>query len=137
MKQMNTDYLHEDLTRKVIQVFYEVYSELGYGFLEKVYENAMVIALKNKGLYCQTQRKISVVFRGEKVGEYYSDLIVNETLILELKACEVLVPDHEAQLINYLRSTSIEIGLLLNFGKRPEIRRKIYTNDRKKNLFYQ
>lgn len=134
---MNTDYLHEDLTRKVIQVFYEVYSELGYGFLEKVYENALVIALKNKGLTCQTQKKIHVLFRGEKVGEYYADLIVNESLILELKACEALLSEHEAQLINYLRSTSIEIGLLLNFGKMPEIRRKIFTNDRKVNLSHQ
>jgi GxxExxY protein len=137
MKQMDTEYLHQELTRKVIQVFYEVYSKLGYGFLEKVYENAMVIALNSKGIKCQTQWKINVLFRGEKVGEYYSDMIVDDLLILELKACEVLALEHEAQLLNYLRSTPIEIGLLLNFGKKPEIRRKIFTNDKKRNLSNQ
>jgi GxxExxY protein len=97
----------------------------------------MVIALNSKGIKCQTQWKINVLFRGEKVGEYYSDMIVDDLLILELKACEVLALEHEAQLLNYLRSTPIEIGLLLNFGKKPEIRRKIFTNDKKRNLSNQ
>jgi GxxExxY protein len=137
MKQMDTEYIHQNLTKRIIAVFYEVYSELGYGFLEKVYENAMVIALKCKGMNCQTQKKINVVFRGEKVGEYYSDLIVDDSVIAELKACETLVSEHEYQLINYLRATQIEVGLLLNFGKKPEIRRKVFTNDRKPNQVKQ
>jgi len=134
---MDTEYIHQNLTKKIIEVFYEVYSELGYGFLEKVYENAMVIALKSKNINCQRQKKINVVFRGENVGEYYSDLIVNDSVIVELKACEILVSEHEYQLINYLRATEIEVGLLMNFGKKPEIRRKIFTNDRKPSQIKQ
>ena len=131
---MSTDYLLQDLTRQVIGVFYIVYSELGYGFLEKVYHNAMLIELGKRGFRCESQKKISVYYSLSQVGEYYADILVNDKIILELKAAEVLAPDHEQQLINYLRATKIEVGLLLNFGKKPEIRRKIFTNDRKKNL---
>jgi GxxExxY protein len=128
------EYLHQDLTDKIIKTFYEVYSELGFGFLEKVDQKAMNLALEQSGLVCKCQEKITVSFRGKVVGEYYSDIIVNDCVILELKACETLASGHETQLLNYLRSTQIEIGLLLNFGTKPEIRRKIFTNDRKKNL---
>jgi GxxExxY protein len=131
------EYLHQDLTDKIIKVFYEVYSELGFGFLEKVYQKAMNLALEQSGLTCRCQEKIKVIFRGNVVGEYFSDIVVNDCVILELKACEALVSAHETQLLNYLRSTNIEIGLLLNFGVKPEIKRKIFTNDRKKNLLHQ
>jgi GxxExxY protein len=123
--------LHKDLTDKIIQTFYKVYRELGYGFLEKVYHNAMLIELTSQGIAYQSQQKITVFYQGRNVGEYFSDITVNGLIILELKASEVLVEANESQLINYLRATEFEVGLLLNFGKNPEIRRKIFTNDRK------
>lgn len=123
--------MHKDLTDKIIQVFLKVYRELGYGFLEKVYHNAMLIELGFQGFNCQSQQKINVFYQGREIGEYYSDIIVNSLIILELKASEVLVEANENQLINYLRATQFEVGLLFNFGKNPEIRRKIFTNDRK------
>ena len=126
------DLLHKALTDKIIQVFYKVYLELGYGFLEKIYHNAMLIELNSQGLECQSQQKINVYYQGKEIGEYYSDITVNGLIILELKSSEVLVVANEIQLINYLRATQFEIGLLLNFGKKPEIRRKIFTNDRKR-----
>ncbi len=124
--------LHEELTGKIIKVFYSAYNELGFGFLEKVYQNAMMIALKNSGLQAEAQKKIEVRFQGEIVGEYYADIVVNELVILELKATEYLIEEHELQLINYLKATSMEVGLLLNFGAKPEFRRKIFTNDKKR-----
>lgn len=126
--------LHEELTGKIIKVFYSVYNELGFGFLEKVYQNAMMIALKNSGLQAEAQKKIEVRFQGEIVGEYYADIVVNELVILELKATEYLIEEHELQLINYLKATNMEVGLLLNFGAKPEFRRKIFTNDKKRIL---
>ena len=125
--------LNKEFTDKIIAVFYIVYWELGYGFLEKVYHNAMMIELQQHGFICESQKKIRVKYKGQEVGDYYSDIIVNNTVILELKANEVLVAENEQQLINYLRATDIEIGLLFNFGKKPEIRRKLFTNDRKKH----
>ena len=125
---------HEELSKQIIKIFYQVYNELGYGFLEKVYQNALYLALKEEGLEVSPQRKIKVWFRGYEVGEYYADLIVNDLIILELKAAEALLDEHEAQLLNYLRGTEIEVGLLLNFGKSPEIKRKVYDNSLKKNL---
>ena len=128
------EYLHKDLTDKIIKVFYTVYNELGYGFLEKVYENAMIIELKSNGLYCEKQKPIKVHYHGQEVGDYFADIIVNDLIILELKTVETLLQEHENQLINYLKATDKEIGLLLNFSKKPEIRRKIFTNDNKRNL---
>lgn len=125
---------HEELTQKIIRVFYQVYNELGYGFLERVYQNAMYLALKQEHLEVTPQRKVKVWFRGFEIGEYFPDLIVNDCIIIELKAAECLIEEHEAQLLNYLRGTEIEVGLLLNFGKKPEIRRKIYDNEIKKNI---
>ena len=125
---------HEELSQKIIKIFYQVYNELGHGFLERVYQNAFYLALKQEGLKVEAQRKIKVLFRGVEVGDYYADLIVNDLIIIELKAAEVLVEANEAQLLNYLRGTEIEIGLLFNFGKKPEIRRKIYDNNLKPNL---
>jgi GxxExxY protein len=132
-KDFNMAYLHQELTDQVIKAFYKVYNTLGFGFLERVYQNALFIELKNLGLKCETQKQIKVNYEGYEVGIYYPDIIVNDLLILELKAAESVVEEHELQLINYLKATEIEIGLLLNFGKKPEIRRKIFTND-KKNL---
>ena len=126
-------YLHQELTDQVIKAFYKVYNTLGFGFLERVYQNALFIELRNLGLQCETQKQIKVNYEGYEVGIYYPDIMVNDLLILELKAAESVVEEHELQLINYLKATEIEIGLLLNFGKKPEIRRKIFTND-KKNL---
>jgi GxxExxY protein len=124
--------LHENLTEKIIKCFYNVYNTLGFGFLEKVYENALLIELKKEGLNVSKQFPIKVYYNNCVVGEYFADITVNDCIILELKAAEVLIEEHELQLINYLKATEIEIGLLLNFGKKPEIRRKIFTNDRKR-----
>jgi len=125
---------HEDLTDKIIKIFYQVYNELGFGFLERVYQNSFFLALKQAGFEVEAQRKIKVWFRGFEVGDYYADLIVNHLIIIELKANEALTDEHEAQLVHYLRGTDIEIGLLLNFGKKPQIRRKVYDNSLKSNL---
>ena len=125
--------LHRDLTDVILKTFYEVYNELGYGFLERVYQNALYIELKNKGLEVVPQKKIKVYYRGNVVGDYYADLIVEDRIILELKAVEYIVEQFENQLLNYLRGTDCEVGLLLNFGKKPEFRRKIFENKIKTN----
>lgn len=123
--------LHNELTSLILKTFYDVYNELGYGFLEKIYQNALIIELKNKGLEVTSNEKIKVYYKGENVGDYYADIIVNNTVILELKAAECIVEAFENQLLNYLRGTDCEVGLLLNFGKKPEFRRKIFENKRK------
>lgn len=123
--------LHHELTDVIIKTFYEVYNELGYGFLERVYQNSMYLELKNKGLNVEAQRKIKVYYKGIEVGEYYADLIVEDLIILELKAADCIVEAFENQILNYLKGTNCEIGLLLNFGTKPEFRRKIFENDRK------
>ena len=127
-----TDLKYRDITDKILHAFYKiVYPQLGYGFLEKVYENAMVIALTSLGLKVQRQAKISVYFQKQIVGEYYADLLVEDVVIVELKAVSRLLSEHEAQLLNYLRATPYEVGLLLNFGPKPDFRRKAYDNSRK------
>jgi GxxExxY protein len=128
---------HNELTSLILKTYYEVYNELGYGFLEKVYQNALLIELKNKGLEVTPNKKIKVYYKGENVGDYYADIIVNDTVVLELKAAEYIIDQFENQLLNYLKGTDCEVGLLLNFGKKPEFRRKIYENKRKnrKNQF--
>lgn len=128
------EYLLKDKTERIIKCFYEVYNNLGYGFLEKVYENALLKELKANGFQCESQKKITVNYKDDKVGEYYADLLVDNEIILELKAAESICKEHEYQLINYLKATNIEVGLLLNFGEKPEIRRKIFTNERKLHL---
>ena len=130
---MNTDknMLHKEITGKIIEAFYKVNNTLGYGFLEKVYENAMKIELIRMGLKVEQQKNIRVYYEDNEVGDYFADLIVNDIVIIELKAAENLCEDHEAQLVNYLKATNVEVGLLLNFGKKAEFRRKIFTNDRK------
>ena len=128
----DTELLHEKTTNKIISAFYHVYNELGYGFLEKVYQNALYLELTSRGFSIIPQKQINVYFKGTKVGEYFSDMIVDNIVILELKTKENLAPEHEAQLLNYLKATEIEVGLLLNFGLDPQFKRKIFTNDRKK-----
>ena len=123
--------LHEELTDAIIKTFYEVYNELGYGFLEKVYQNSLYLELKNKGYKVEAQKKISVYYKRTEVGEYYADLLVEDLIILELKAADSIVKDFENQILNYLRGTECEVGLLLNFGKKPEFKRKIFENHRK------
>lgn len=125
--------IHEETTNEIISAFYHVYNELGFGFLEKVYQNALYVELMSRGFSVQPQKQIDVFFKGIKVGEYYSDMVVDDIVILELKAKESLAPEHEAQLLNYLKVTEIEVGLLLNFGLNPQFKRKIFTNDRKKS----
>jgi GxxExxY protein len=123
--------LHEELTDKIIGAFYKVYNTLGSGFLEKIYENAMYFELTEKGLVVEQQRPINVYYSAHPIGNYYADLIVSDLVIIEIKAAETAIIAHEAQLNNYLKATEIEVGLLLNFGAKPEFRRKIFTNDRK------
>ena len=125
------DMLHKELTDRIIACFYRVYTNLGYGFLEKVYENAMLIELNKNGLKAISQYPIKVNYNGVSVGEYFADIIVEDKVIIELKASANLVPENILQLQNYLKATNIEVGLLLNFGKKPEIRRKTFHNNLK------
>jgi GxxExxY protein len=132
--QMNADerrYKYSELTEQIIGIFYEVYNELGFGFLEKVYEEAMALALKERGIQFR-QQVPSVWFHGQTIGSYDADLIVGGVVLVELKACRALESAHEAQLLHYLRSTEIEVGLLLNFGPRPQVKRLAFENERKK-----
>ena len=123
--------LHEELTGKIIKTFYTVYNTLGHGFLEKVYENALMIELRKIGLHADQQKKIEVFYESQRVGEYFADIIVEDIVILELKAAETIAPEHEAQLINYLKATKIEVGLLFNFGHKPQFLRRVFGNERK------
>jgi GxxExxY protein len=125
---------HNEVTEKIIGAYYEVYNQLGYGFNEKVYENALAIVLRSKGLIVEQQKPISVYFSHQLVGEYVADLIIDQVVIVELKACRQLATEHQAQLLNYLKATTIEVGLLLNFGLKPEFSRKVYDNSKKGNL---
>jgi len=125
---------HEQLTEKIIQAFYKVYNTLGYGFLEKVYENTMFIELTTMGYKVEKQKKILVYYFGSIVGDYNADMIVEDIVTVELKANECLAEENENQLINYLKATNIEVGLLLNFGRKPQIKRKIFDNDKKPML---
>lgn len=125
--------LHKEITEKAIKIFYNVYNELGFGFLERVYKNAMLYECQSQGLVCEIEKPINVYYKTILVGNYRADIILENKVILELKANEVLVYENELQLINYLKATDIEVGLLLNFGKMPEFKRKIFTNENKKN----
>mgnify|MGYP002737876086 CR=1 FL=1 len=126
-------YLHQELTEKIIRCFYNVYNELGYGFLEKVYENALLVELRNNGLSAESQVPIKVYYQEKEVGSYYADILVERKVILELKAgdMEETVLNHELQITNYLKATNYEVGLLLLFGAKPQVKRKIFTNDLK------
>ncbi len=127
---------HKELTGKIVKGFYAVYHKLGYGFLEKVYEGALAIELRKRELSLVRQAPIKVHYAGVVVGEYYADLLVEDAVIVELKAVRVLTNQHEAQLLNYLKATPYEVGLLFNFGPKPEIVRKVYDNERKGGLHW-
>jgi GxxExxY protein len=120
--------LHAEITNKIIKAYYNVYNDLGYGVLEKVYERALYIELISMGLKCERQKPIDVYYKNNKVGNYFADIIVENTVIIELKAGEGIIEEHECQLINYLKATEMEVGLLLNFGKTPQFKRKVFTN---------
>ena len=126
MEQEN--FKHSDITDKIIKAFYNVYNKLGFGFLEKVYEHAMLIELRKMGVEVVNQYMIRVFYDGVEVGNYFADLFVENAVIVEIKAAEGLIEEHEAQLINYLKATNIEVGLLLNFGKKPSFKRKVFSN---------
>lgn len=131
----NPVFAHTAITETIIGQFYRVYNELGYGFLEKVYENALALALKKAGLSIKQQAPIDVYFDCEVVGKYEADLVINDLVILELKAARTFSPEHEAQLLNYLKATRYEVGLLLNFGAtKAEVKRKAFSNARKGSL---
>lgn len=119
---------HSEITGGVIKAFYTVYNDLGFGFLEKVYENALAVELRELGLVVEVQKPISVYYRGILVGEYFADIVVNDLVIVELKSAELVARAHEAQLVNYLKATKYEVGLLLNFGKSAEYKRRIFDN---------
>ncbi|HKJ69416.1 MAG TPA: GxxExxY protein [bacterium] len=125
---MTTEYKHKDVTETIIKAFYKVYNTLGYGFLEKVYENALFHELKKIGFEITRQVPISVYCDGIIMGEYFADIMVNNLVIIEIKAVERLTKSNSLQLINYLKANKIEVGLLLNFGEKPQITRKVYTN---------
>ena len=120
---------HEQITRSVIGCAFEVINELGSGFLESVYEKALLLALRQKGLSAMSQRLVKVMFRGECVGDFYADLLVEERVIVELKAVKAIAPEHQAQIINYLNATAIEVGLLINFGN-PKLEYKRFTRSK-------
>ena len=121
----------QELIDIILTQFYRIYNDLGYGFLERVYQNALYFALVDAGLKCEAEKPIKIYHDGRIVGDYRADLLVEDSVILELKACEELNPAHEAQLINYLKSTKIEVVYLLNFGKKAKFSRKVYSNNRK------
>ena len=126
-----TDLKHGLITDQILKVFYEVYNELGHGFLESVYHRSLILALESVGLNVCSKVPIPVWFRGARVGRFEADILVESCVLLELKAVRTLDMSHRAQLVNYLRATDIEVGLLLNFGERPEFKRLIFDNLKK------
>ena len=126
------DLLHKEITEKIIKSFYKVYNTLKYGFLEKVYENAMAIELRKMGFDVKCQYPVHVYYDNKIIGEYYADIIVNDIVVIELKATNSILEEHECQLINYLKAAEIELGLLMNFGKEAEYKRKVFMNKNKK-----
>ncbi len=128
---MTDNYKHSDITELIIKAFYNVYNKLGHGFLEKVYENAMLIECEKLGLTCLVQSPIEVFYDNQKIGFYIADMIINRFVIVEIKAASVILNEHEIQLINYLKATEIEVGILLNFGKKPEFKRKVFSAEYK------
>lgn len=126
--------LEEELTGQIIKAFYKVYNTLGHGFIESVHHNAMILELVDQGLVVETEKPIAVHYEGRVVGTFSADLLVNSTVMIELKATDSIHPAHEAQLTNYLRATEIEVGLLFNFGKKPEFKRKYFSNEKKRSI---
>ncbi len=127
---------HAELSERIIEVFYAVHNELGFGFSEKVYQKAFGIALREDGMKVDEQVPIKVYFRGQLVGEFFADMVVNGLIMLELKSTSMIVAEHEAQLLNYLKATQIEVGYVLNFGKSATFKRKVFDNERKGSLHW-
>ncbi len=125
------DFKFVELTEKIIEIYYRVYNKLGYGFLEKIYENAMMIEFKKENISAVSQSAIKVLYEGEIVGEYFADILISDKIILEIKAAKNIAEEHEAQLLNYLKATNIQVGLLLNYGPKPNFKRKAFDNTRK------
>jgi GxxExxY protein len=125
---------HSELTSKILSAFFQIHKEMGFGFSEKVYESALEVLLQEIGLIPARQKEILVYYHGRVVGEYKADMIVNGVVLLEIKSVEKLMDAHDAQLLNYLKSTELEVGLLLNFDRQAEFHRKIYDNSRKGTL---
>lgn len=123
--------ISKELVDIILKHFYRIYNDLGYGFLERVYQNALYFALLDEGLKCEAEKPIKVYFDGRVVGDYRADILVEDCVILELKAVDVFNPAFDNQLINYLKATDIEVGYVLNFGKKPKYSRKVYSNSRK------
>lgn len=128
---MRDDLLHAQLTHRLIGVFYDVYNELGFGFLEIVYQRAVAVTLRERSIAFVGQAPLEVIYHGERVGRYFADFLVEGVVLVELKAARALDDAHESQLTNYLKATSVEVGLLFNFGERPAFRRLVFTNRRK------
>lgn len=125
--------LHQEITDTILKSFYKVYNVLGYGFLEKVYENALKIEIQNNKLLCTQQSPIKVYYEQNEVGTYFADLLVEDKIIIELKAGEGgIILEHELQLVNYLKATDYEVSLILFFGEKPTMKRKIFTNENKR-----
>jgi GxxExxY protein len=122
---------HEEVTKQIIAAFYHVYNALGWGFLEKVYHNALKHELEKRGLKVESQARFEVYYDGLPIGEFFTDLLIEGRVILELKSAEGIAPEHEAQLLNHLRASGIDVGLVLNFGPKPQIKRKIYDTARR------
>jgi len=131
---VEANYKHKELTDSIIKAFYSVYNKLGYGFLEKVYVNALLFELERLGIPAVQQAPIPVYYEGRLVGEYFADLVVGDRVIVEVKAARTIADEHEAQLLNYLKASRYEVGLLLNFGPKPEVKRKAFDNLRKGNM---
>ncbi len=131
MDNINPDYLYSELSDNIINCYYKVYNTLGFGFLEKIYQKSLEIEFRKSGLIVESQYPIKVYYDNSIVGEYYADIFVESKIIVGIKAIEILVKESELQLINYLKSTNVEVGLLLNFGKKPEVKRRVFTNDKK------
>ncbi len=131
MSSLTSRFKYGDITEKTIGIFFDVYNELGYGFLESVYQKSLAIALSSAGLRAKPEIEIPVWFRGHQVGDFSADLLVEDCVLLELKSAKAIDKSHEAQLLNYLRATPVEVGLLLNFGLKPEFKRMVFDNPRK------
>lgn len=127
-----SNYKYSKLTDELINAFYDVYNTLGFGFLEKVYEKALMVELKSRNIKAESQKKIQVQYAGVTVGDYYADIIANDKVLIEIKASEKLCEEDTYQLINYLKASEMEVGLLLNFGRKPEVKRKVFNNLRKR-----
>ena len=125
---------HSEMTGKILGAFFQLHKELGFGFSEKVYESALEVLLIELGMIVERQKEICVYYHGKVVGQYKADMIVNDVVLLEIKSVEKLIDVHDAQLLNYLNATELEVGLLLNFGRQAEFHRKVYDNPRKGSL---